>query len=109
MISTLISGCVLTGKLPSTLMRLVIIPLLQCKSKDPADVNDYRPIAITTALSEVFEQVLLSRLAGYLWTADSQFGFKQAHGTEMAIFALKQRMEFYRNQDTPVYMYFLDA
>ena len=42
-------------------------------------------------------------------TADSQFGFKQAHGTEMAIFALKQIVDFYHNQDTPVYMCFLDA
>ena len=53
--------------------------------------------------------VLLSRLARYLWTADSQFGFRQGHGTEMAIFALKQTVDFYRNQDTPVYMCFLDT
>ena len=61
-------------------MHVVIIPLLKSKSKDPADVNNHRPIAIATALSKVLEQVLLSRLARYLWTADSQFGFKQAHG-----------------------------
>ena len=42
-------------------------------------------------------------------TAESQFGFKQAHGTEMDIFALKQTVYLYRNQDTPVYMCFLDA
>ena len=79
----------LSGKLPSTIMHVVIIPLLKCKSKDPAGVNNYRPIAIATALSKVLEQGLLSRLARCLWTADSQFGFKRAHGTEMAIFALK--------------------
>ena len=45
----------------------------------------------------------------YLWTADSQFGFKQAHGTEIAIFALKQTVDFYHNHDIPVYMCFLDA
>ena len=90
-------------------MHVVIISLLKCKSKDPADVNNYRPITIATALSKVLEQVLLSRLARYLWTADSQFGFKRAHGTEIAIFALKQTVDFYRNQDTPVYMCFLDA
>ena len=44
-----------------------------------------------------------------MWTADSQFGFKQAHLTEMAIFALKQRVDFYRNQDKLVYVCFLDA
>ena len=73
----------LAGKVPSTLMHVVIIPLLNWKSKDTADVK------IATALSKVVEQVLLSRLARYLWTEDSQFGFKQANGTEMAKFALK--------------------
>ena len=42
-------------------------------------------------------------------TADSQFGFKQAHRAEMAIFALKQTVDFYRKQGTPVYMCYLDA
>ena len=74
--SIFLSGCMLTGKLPSTLMHVVIIPLLKCKSKDPADVNNYRLIAIAAALSKVLEQVLLSQFASYLWTADSQFGFK---------------------------------
>ena len=44
-----------------------------------------------------------------MWTADSQVGFKQAHGTEMAIFALKQTVDFFCNLDIPVYMCFLDA
>ena len=90
-------------------MHVVIIPLLKCKSNDPADVNNCRPIAIAPALSKVLEQVLLSRLARYLWTANSQFGFKQAHGREIAIVALKQTVDFYHNQDTPEYMCFLDA
>ena len=46
------------------------------------------------AISKVLEQILLSRLARHLWTADSQFGFKQAHGIEMAIFARKQTVDF---------------
>ena len=48
--SIILSMCMLSGKLPSTLMHVVIIPILKCKSKDPADVNNYRPIAIATAL-----------------------------------------------------------
>ena len=68
--SIFLSSCMLTGKLPNSLMHVVIIPLLKCKSKNPADVNNYRPIAIATAISKLFEQVLLSRLARYLWTAD---------------------------------------
>ena len=60
MMSIFLSGCVLTGKLPNSLMHVVIIPLLKCKSKGPADVNNYRPIAIATSLSKVLGQVLLS-------------------------------------------------
>ena len=45
MMSIFLSGYVLTGKLPSTLIHVVIIPLLKCKSKNPADVNNYWPIA----------------------------------------------------------------
>ena len=52
---------------------------------------------------------MLSRLARYLWTADTQFGFKKTHWTEIAIFAPKQTVDFYRNQDTPVYMCLLDV
>ena len=87
----------------------MIIPQLKCKSREPAEFNNYRPIAIAGSLAKVHEQVLLSRLARCLWTADSQFDFKQAHATEMAILALNQTVDFYRNQDTPVYMCFLDA
>ena len=43
----------------------------------------------------------------YLWITDSQFGFKAAHGTGKAIFALKQMVHFYHDQDTPVYLCFL--
>ena len=107
--SIFFSSCMLTSRLLSTIMHVVIIPLLKCKSKYPTDVNNYRTVAIATSVSKVLQQVLLSRLAGYLWTADSQLGFKEAHGTEMAIFALKQTVDFYHNQDTPVYMCFLDA
>ena len=108
MMSIFLSGCILTDKLPSTLMHVVIIPLLKCKSKDPADFTITGQLQLPQ-LSKVLEQTLLLLLVRYLWTVDSQFGSKQSHGTEMAIFALKKTVDFYFNQDTPVYMCFLDA
>ena len=38
--SIFLFGCMLTGKLPSTLIHVVVIPLLKFKLKDPADVNN---------------------------------------------------------------------
>ena len=40
MMSIFLSGCMLTGKLPNSLMHEVIIPLPKCKLKDPANVNN---------------------------------------------------------------------
>ena len=73
MMSIFLSRFMLKGKLLITLTHIVIIPLLKCKSEDPAYVNNYIPIAIATAHSNVLEQVLLSRLAKYTYgpqTAD---------------------------------------
>ena len=49
MMSIFLSSCMLTGKLPNSLMHIVIIPQLKFKSKYPADVNNYKPISIATS------------------------------------------------------------
>ena len=66
----------------SVLMHVVIVPLLKCKSKDPADINNYRPIAIATALTKVLQQVLLC-------DSDGTCGLQKSHGTEKAIFTVE--------------------
>ena len=62
--------------------------------------NNYRPIPTATALLKVLEHVLLSRLASAIvWTVDCRqpiFTFKQAQGTEIAIFALMQIVDFFQ-------------
>jgi len=109
LLSILISACLKSSVLPRKLMHVTVIPILKCKSKDPSDMSNYRPIAIATAISKVVEQVLLYRLKSYLWTEDSQFGFKEKLGTEMAIFTLKQTSEYYTRHGSPVFACFLDA
>ena len=84
-------------------MHVVIIPLLKCKSKDPADVNNYRRIAIATALSKVHDRAGLAVATRHVPVDCRQpIWFKQTHRTEIAV-------DFYRNQDTLAYMCFLDA
>ena len=46
--------------LPESFMRSVIVPLVKCKSGDLSDVNNYRAIAVSSALSKLFESVLSS-------------------------------------------------
>ena len=40
---------------------------------------------------------------------DNQFGFKKNLGTEMVIFALKQYLKDYNNNNTNIFAAFLDA
>ena len=94
--------------LPNILMRVLIIPLLKSKMKDPTISMNYRPIAISTAASKIFENLMLTRLHEYMYTTDNQFGFKSGHSTELCIYALKEIIDFYRNLNSPVFLCFLD-
>ena len=62
--------------LPDAVMRILIIPLLKSKLKDPTSSDNYRPIAIATAFSKIVERVILRRIDNYISTTDNQFCFR---------------------------------
>ena len=97
------------GYMPPGIMDTVIIPLLKNKNGNIQDKGNYRPIALVTIISKVFEIIILDRIENLICTNDNQFGFKKGHGTDMAIYALKNTIEYYRNFNSPVYVCFLDA
>ena len=73
----------------------------------PYDSN-YRPIALATIVSKMFESVLLFKCAEYLSTSDNQFGFKSSHSTDLCIYTLKEFIDYYKSRGTTVYITFLD-
>ena len=87
----------------------VIIPLIKNKFGDHTDKNNYRPIALSSILSKVFEHIIAERLEVYLWTNDNQFGFKSGHSTDLCIYALSEFIEYFKSRSTSVYVAFLDA
>ena len=62
-------------------MKTIVIPLIKNKSGDTSNVNNYRPIALVTVASKIFEIILLGLLTPYLNTTDNQFGFKKGQST----------------------------
>ena len=62
--------------LPVSMLDSVVVPLVKNKNGDLSGKNNYRPIALSSTISKVFENVILHRLEEYLWTTDNQFGFK---------------------------------
>ena len=46
------------GYLPNNFMKTIIVPLVKNKTGDISDVNNYRPIALVTVTSKIFENIL---------------------------------------------------
>ena len=94
--------------IPVSITEVVLSPLLKSSLKDPSSTENYRPIAHATAMSKILENIILNRLDSYLRTTDCQFGFKKGHGTDVAIFVLKDVVNYYRKLNTPIFLCFLD-
>ena len=91
------------------MIKSIIVPLVKNKCGNLADKNNYRPIALSSIASKVFEHVILCRLEEYLWTNDNQFGFKPSHSTDLCVYALTEFIEYSKSRSTSIYVAFLDA
>ena len=58
-------------------MQSILVPVIKNKSGDSNDVNNYRPIALVTIASNIFETILLDVMEPFIVTCDNQFGFKK--------------------------------
>ena len=79
--------------------------LLRNKTGDTNDKNNYRPMALVTACSKIFELCILSIIENYICTHNHQFGFKKQHASDMWNYTLKSVTKYYTHQNSPVYMF----
>ena len=108
-LSLLFSAMLIHGFLPDDLMKCELIPVAKDLGGDLSSSNNYRPIALASIMSKVFELVLLGRMKNFIHTSDNQFGFKANSGTEMCVAVLKETIEYYTKSSSNVYTCFLDA
>ena len=109
LLSLLFSAFITHGYLPDMFMKTAIVPIIKNKTGNTSDKNNYRPIALVTAASKIFELCLSVILEDYLITHDQQFGCKRKHSTDLCIFTVKSVTKYYRKENSPVYTCFLDA
>ena len=64
--------------MPQSMINSVIVSLVKNKSGDLTDKNNYRPIALSSIASKVFEHIIILRLEEYLWTNDNHLDLNQA-------------------------------
>ena len=95
--------------LPPSLTRVVLCPIVKDKNGDISSKDNYRPVALATVSSKILERAILNRCKVSLATSDHQFGFKEGHSTDMAVYALKEVVDYYLRNRSSVFVCFMDA
>ena len=75
------------GYMPLDMIKTTIVPVIKDKCGNLADGNNYRPIAIATIVSKLYESTILYKCEDFLMTCDNQFGFKHKHSIEFCIYS----------------------
>ena len=96
------------GFLPLDFMAVALSPIFK-KRGLVSDINSYRPIALASCLSKLFERLLTGKMHDFLLTADNQFAYKKNSNTDSCIFAFKEIVDVYNKLGSNVYCCFLDA
>ena len=109
LLSICFNAFIVHGFLPNPLTDTVLVPIVKDKTKNISDKGNYRPIALASVMSKVFEMSLRVKLESYLHSSDYQFGFKANHSTDLCIYTLKEVIDFYKSKSTSIYVCFMDA
>lgn len=87
-LSFLINMCIHKGQYPDKLKSVVVKPLF--KKDDRCSMKFYRPIALVTIFSKIFEKVIYNALESHLnkynILTDEQMGFRKHKSIDMAIY-----------------------
>ena len=93
---------------PITLTNIKICNLIKDLQKSSSISGNYRPIALASLLSKLFECIILQRSGHLLTTTDNQFAYKQNHSTDMALFLLKTTIESCKSTNSPIFLCTMD-
>jgi len=77
------------GLVPSVFSSGIIVPLLKDRHGDNTDINNYRGITLSRAISKLFEKCLLVRFGELLVVAPLQFGFQKKLSYSHAIYSFR--------------------
>ena len=101
----------LFGQYPTDWAVGLVTPVPKPKG-DLSDMDAYRAIAVGSAISKIFAQVMLARLDKWAeahdWRAKTQFGFRKGRGTAEATFLLRHLIDKAQDARSPLYAAFID-
>jgi hypothetical protein len=107
-VSFLFSGLLTHGTFPSDLVTSTVIPIPKGRSGQ-SDSTNYRGIALSSIFGKILDLIMLDRYRNILSTSEHQFGFKAKRSTNMCTMVVKEVIDYYVNNGSPVYCTMLDA
>lgn len=98
------------GIFPNELKLARVIPLF--KADDCMLINNYRPVSILPLFSKIYERIMYNRLWSFIKKHNLlykyQFGFREKHGTDVAMIVLIDKIMSAFNDGEMVLGVFLD-
>ena len=86
LLSKLINTCISHGVMPQACIEIILVPIYKNNKSNIHDKNNYRPIALATVISKLFEHFILQQISSFIMTSSNQFGFKRKHSTDQCVF-----------------------
>ena len=92
--------------MPSSIIETIVVSIVKNKCRNLSDSNNYRPIALATIMSKLFESAIWLKCEMFLDTCPNQVCFKKGHSTSMCIYVLKEMLEYFKSRNTYVFVTF---
>jgi len=87
----------------------MIVPLLKEKHGDASRLDMYRGITLSSAISKLFESVLVAIFGDSVQSSELQFGFKKNSSCCHAIFTFNESVRYFMKNGSRVHCVALDA
>ena len=91
------------------LCNLTMIPIPKGSNKDTFDIKNYRGITLSSLLSKVFDNCIISLNSMVLRYDDLEFAYKKSCSTIQCVFTVTEVINYYRHNGNSVYMCMFDA
>jgi hypothetical protein len=108
-LTSILNSLIIHGINPRILSKSVLTPLLKANKRAVSNVSSYRLIASVPVFLKVFDYAVLNKYQHCLHTNMRQFGYKKGHSPAIANLLVKETINHYVSNNSPVYGCFLDA
>ena len=97
------------GHTANDLLIAMLISIPKDLHNNLASSDNYRGIALCSALGKVIDNLILERYGSVLKSCNQQFAYKSAHSTSMCTSVVKEVIDYYVSNGSNVFVCALDA